>query len=91
MMSEWRPLSFPQLDRRIFKGYAYPGIPRCSHFAGFGARMNILTNILMQLVHLYAQPSCSQNICNQALTSKNPVPDDAGFGITILPLYSGLK
>ncbi|CFN79536.1 Uncharacterised protein [Bordetella pertussis] len=37
-----------------------------------------------------AQPFSSPNICSQALTSKKPVPEDAGLGITILPAYSGL-
>src|SRR6202158_1960677 len=36
------------------------------------------------------QPSASPHSCSQAVTSKKPVPDDAGFGITILPLYTGL-
>ena len=36
------------------------------------------------------QPCFSPKVCNQALTSRKPVPDEAGLGITILPLYSGL-
>ena len=32
------------------------------------------------------QPSASPHICSQPATSRKPVPEDAGFGITILPL-----
>src|SRR2546428_13109567 len=34
--------------------------------------------------------SASPHICNQPATSRKPVPDEAGLGITILPLYTGL-
>ena len=37
-----------------------------------------------------AQASFSPNICSQAETSRKPVPDEFGFGITTWPLYSGL-
>ena len=36
------------------------------------------------------QPSASPHICSQPATSRKPVPDEAGLGITILPLYTGL-
>src|SRR2546429_3990261 len=36
------------------------------------------------------QASASPHICSQPATSRNPVPDDAGLGMTILPLYTGL-
>src|SRR5437764_15262005 len=32
------------------------------------------------------QASASPHICNQPATSRKPVPEDAGFGITTLPL-----
>ncbi len=35
---------------------------------------------------MYFQPSASPHSCSQADTSKKPVPDDAGCGITIWPL-----
>ncbi len=34
---------------------------------------------------MYCQPFCSPIICSQALTSRKPVPDEAGCGITTLP------
>src|SRR2546426_645811 len=34
--------------------------------------------------------SASPHICNQPATSRKPVPDEAGLGITILPFYTGL-
>src|SRR5438045_1349023 len=36
------------------------------------------------------QASASPHICSQPATSRKPVPEDAGFGITILPSYTGL-
>jgi hypothetical protein len=39
---------------------------------------------------MYFQPSSSPNICSQLDTSRKPVPDEFGLGITIMPLYSGL-
>src|SRR6185436_12800715 len=35
---------------------------------------------------MYFQPSFSPKSCSQAVTSKNPVPLDAGFGMVICPL-----
>jgi hypothetical protein len=35
---------------------------------------------------MYFQPSVSPKSCSQLLTSRKPVPDEAGFGITIVPL-----
>ena len=35
-------------------------------------------------------PSASPHICSHAVTSRKPVPLEAGCGITILPLYTGL-
>src|SRR5215471_20559078 len=35
---------------------------------------------------MYFQPSASPHICSQPATSRKPVPEEAGFGITILPL-----
>src|SRR6202008_1698269 len=53
--------------------------PECTYCAAFScsASMNF-------------QPSASPHICSQPATSRKPVPDDAGFGITILPLQEGL-
>ena len=34
--------------------------------------------------------SASPHICSHAVTSRKPVPLEAGCGITILPLYTGL-
>src|SRR5262245_64023181 len=39
---------------------------------------------------MYFQPSASPKSWSQLDTSRNPVPDEAGFGITIVPLYTGL-
>src|SRR5438552_2351601 len=39
---------------------------------------------------MYFQPSVSPKSCSQLVTSRNPVPEEAGFGITIVPLYTGL-
>ncbi|MNT72042.1 hypothetical protein D3C72_2106030 [compost metagenome] len=36
-----------------------------------------------------AQAFSSPHICIQPETSRKPVPDEAGFGMTIWPLYSG--
>ena len=35
---------------------------------------------------MYFQPSASPNICSQLETSRKPVPDEFGFGMTIMPL-----
>src|SRR5215470_5018490 len=53
--------------------------PECVYWAMFScsASMNF-------------QASASPHICSQPATSRKPVPEDAGFGITILPLYTGL-
>src|SRR5215467_14541666 len=39
---------------------------------------------------MYFHPSASPNSWSQLDTSRKPVPDEAGFGITIAPLYTGL-
>ena len=39
---------------------------------------------------MYFQPFASPMVCSHAETSKNPVPLDAGLGIVICPLYTGL-
>src|SRR5262245_20803958 len=38
---------------------------------------------------MYFQPSASPNSWSHLDTSRNPVPDEEGFGITIVPLYTG--
>ena len=38
----------------------------------------------------YFQPSASPMRCRIDATERYPVPDEAGFGITTWPLYTGL-
>src|SRR5262245_11583470 len=38
---------------------------------------------------MYSQPPFSPQSVSHAVTSKKPVPDDAGLGITTWPLYTG--
>src|SRR6185436_2289060 len=38
---------------------------------------------------MYSQPPFSPQSVNHAVTSKNPVPEDAGLGITTWPLKAG--
>ena len=35
---------------------------------------------------MYFQPSTSPKPCSHAETCRKPVPDEAGFGMTIVPL-----
>ena len=49
--------------------------PECMYCAMFSCRPS-----------MNFQPSASPNICSQAVTSKKPVPDEAGCGITTWPL-----
>src|SRR5260221_6452701 len=39
---------------------------------------------------MYSQPPFSPHSVSHAVTSKNPVPEDAGLGMTTWPLNSGL-
>src|SRR4029079_19298620 len=38
---------------------------------------------------MYSQPPFSPHSVSHAVTSKKPVPEEAGFGITTCPLYAG--
>ena len=39
----------------------------------------------------YSQPFCSPINCRRADTVRKPVPEEAGFGMTRCPLYTGLR